>query len=190
MLGSCKSLKLDVGCGPGPKEGYIGVDTQTYNNRKIVKFNLEDIPKKALPFLDNSVDEIWCAHTLEHVDNPMQCIEEFYRILKDDGKLIIKVPYFAHHTANVPIHKNYWSFRSQMFFDSSYFETHTKWHNLKVSHKWGSSWKGAAINFPFELLIHVIGYGLYERFFCYCRPVFEITFEMQKGKELAGVVIE
>lgn len=175
-------FKLDVGCGPGPTKGYIGVDTQQYDRKDIVKFNLEDIPGKKMPFEDNSISEILCAHTLEHVDNPMQVVEEFYRILKPDGTLIIRVPYFAHHTANVPIHKNYWSFRSKMFFDSSYFETHTKWHDLKISHKWGSSWKGELINFPFELIIKFIGDGLYERFFCYMRPIFEIKFEMKKGE--------
>lgn len=175
-------MKLDIGCGPGPKEGYVGVDIQTYNNSKIIQFSLEDLPQKKLPFKNNSIDEIWCSHTLEHVDNVIACIEEFYRILKPNGKLTIKVPYYAHNTANVPVHKNYWSFRCKMFFDGNYFETPIKWTNLKISHQWGSSWKGALINLPFEGLIKLIGVDLYERFFCYVRPVFELTFEMNKGE--------
>ena len=179
MTSNENEIKLDVGCGPAPHEGYIGVDTIKYSE-KIVKFNLEDIPKEKLPFENESIDEIICYHTLEHVDNPMQVVEEFYRILKPGKKLIIKVPYFAHNTANVPIHKNYWSFRSKMFFDSSYFETPMKWTSCKMSHKWGSSWKGFVINLPFEFLINLVGYDLYERFFCYMRPIFEITFEITK----------
>ena len=175
-------FKIDAGCGPNPKAGYIGVDTQQYGKKDIIQFNLEDIPEKKLPFYDNSISEVWCSHTLEHVDNPMQVIEEFHRVLIPGGKLIIKVPYFAHHTANVPIHKNYWSFRSQMFFDGAYFETHSKWKNLEVSHTWGSSSIGDIINLPFELLIKLVGSGLYERFFCYIRPIFEIKFEMRKGE--------
>jgi SAM-dependent methyltransferase len=173
-------MKLDIGCGMSPINGYTGVDISDYGNNNIVAFNLEDIPNKLLPFGSDSIDEILCYHTLEHVNNPMSVIKEFYRILKPGGKLVVKVPYFAHHTANVPIHKNYWSFRSKMFFDESYHESMVGWKNVKVSYAWGSSWKGDIISFPFEIIIKLIGVDLYERFFCYVRPVFELRFEVVK----------
>jgi SAM-dependent methyltransferase len=117
---------------------------------------------------------------MEHIDNPLQVLEEFHRILKPGGKLIIKVPYFAHNCANVPMHKNYWSFRCKILFDNTYYESDIKWSSVVMSHKWGSSWKGYLISAPFEVIINLIGYELYDRFFCYVRPVFEITFEVIK----------
>ncbi|MBP9742820.1 MAG: class I SAM-dependent methyltransferase [Burkholderiales bacterium] len=42
-----------------------------------------------LPFSSNSVDLIICPHILEFSDNYPRLLEEFYRILIPDGKLII-----------------------------------------------------------------------------------------------------
>jgi ubiquinone/menaquinone biosynthesis C-methylase UbiE len=39
----------------------------------------------ALPFQDNSIDEIVCNHIYEHVPYADQMMEEIYRVLKEDG---------------------------------------------------------------------------------------------------------
>ena len=49
---------------------------------------------KPLNFPDNSVDEIYCSHFLEHVyrSEAVSIVKDFYRVLKKGGKLVIIVP--------------------------------------------------------------------------------------------------
>jgi hypothetical protein len=49
-----------------------------------------DILNIAYP--DNFFDAILCSHVLEHVDNDMQAMKEFYRVLRPDGWAILQVP--------------------------------------------------------------------------------------------------
>lgn len=52
-----------------------------------VKLDVQEIP-----FKDNSFDVIMCNHVLEHVDNDMKAMKEFYRVLKPGGWGIFQVP--------------------------------------------------------------------------------------------------
>lgn len=54
---------------------------------------LHDLTKK-LPWKDNSVDYIYCSHTLEHFmkDNGRYLLSEIYRVLKRGGLARIIVP--------------------------------------------------------------------------------------------------
>lgn len=46
----------------------------------------------SLGFRSGIFDAIVSFETLEHVDNPTDIIDEFYRLLRDDGILIVSVP--------------------------------------------------------------------------------------------------
>jgi len=46
----------------------------------------------ALPFPDLSFDRIFMVHGLEQADNARRCLREAWRLLKDDGRLIVVVP--------------------------------------------------------------------------------------------------
>ena len=59
---SSAPLKLDLGCGQNPKEGFEGVDL--YGDKAKHKVDLFKFP---WPFRDNSVDEIHASHFLEHI---------------------------------------------------------------------------------------------------------------------------
>jgi len=85
---SSKKKTLDLGCGLGPYKKYfpnrIGVD--------IYKTNAVDFIGDAHNlnmFKDNSFDCILCAEVFEHLSNPQKAINEMYRILKPNGKLIL-----------------------------------------------------------------------------------------------------
>jgi hypothetical protein len=62
-------IKLDLGCGLNPREGFEGVDL--YGDKAKHKVDLFKFP---WPFVDNSVDEISCSHLLEHI--PAREVEE------------------------------------------------------------------------------------------------------------------
>lgn len=42
---------------------------------------------------DNSIDVLISNHALEHVDDPILCINEFRRVVKNGGKIVIVVPH-------------------------------------------------------------------------------------------------
>jgi predicted SAM-dependent methyltransferase len=83
-------IKLNLGCGNDIKNGYINLDLIKSKGIDVVH-NLNIYP---YPFKENSFDEIYSSHIIEHLDNPSKFIEELWRISKNKGKIIIKTPTF------------------------------------------------------------------------------------------------
>jgi len=83
-------IKLHIGCGDLRLEDFINIDIQS----KTADINLDiyDLSK----FNDNTVDEIYISHVLEHIkrNNMLNIIIEFNRLLKKNGVLRIAVPDF------------------------------------------------------------------------------------------------
>lgn len=50
-------------------------------------FDLHDIPME-----DNRFEVVFCNHVMEHVDDPLQCMKELYRVMKPGGWAIMQVP--------------------------------------------------------------------------------------------------
>jgi len=82
------NLMLDVGCGNRCREGYEGIDKIYFENNK----HTMNVELEPLPYDDNVVDEIYCNHMLEHIQNLIFVLNEFHRVLKPSGKLEIGVP--------------------------------------------------------------------------------------------------
>lgn len=83
-------MKLNLGCGRDKKEGYIGLDISTEVGADIV-CNIEC----GIPLRDNEVDEILAYNVLEQVSTPHSFVfvmNELWRILKDTGEIIVRVP--------------------------------------------------------------------------------------------------
>lgn len=80
-------LRIDVGCGTQCLAGYLGVDR--YVESADVVADMWD-----LPFADESVDEIYSAHALEHVATAqvMPTLLEWKRVLKPSGVITLLVP--------------------------------------------------------------------------------------------------
>jgi SAM-dependent methyltransferase len=47
---------------------------------------------KGLPFDDGKFDYIFCLEVLEHIENPTFLLNQFNRVLNDDGVLLLSVP--------------------------------------------------------------------------------------------------
>lgn len=98
-----KELKLNLGCGQNPKEGYTNVDK--YGDPD-VKHDLETFP---WPFDDSSVSEIELNHVLEHLGQTteifLNIMKEMYRVCKDQAVVKITVPHPRHDDyLNDPTH--------------------------------------------------------------------------------------
>jgi SAM-dependent methyltransferase len=90
---------LDVGCGNKPYRNlfvnvdcYIGLEFDTPESRaaNYAEFFYDG---HHFPFNDASYDVVLCNQVLEHVFNPEEFLNEIFRILKPDGKLLLSVPF-------------------------------------------------------------------------------------------------
>jgi SAM-dependent methyltransferase len=107
-------LKLDIGCGPNRRPGFIGVDIAESTGADIV-MNMET---QNLPFEDNSVDEIVCSHFLEHVHNLIPIMNECHRVLKPRGVMVIYVPIYPSIQAfQDPTHVRFFTQMTLSYFD-------------------------------------------------------------------------
>ena len=87
-----KMKKLNIGCGTDIRKGWINLDNHKQHGADVV-FDLKEVYKrKKMPFKDNSMEQIYCSHVLEHLSYTTPIIDEFLRIIKEDGLIEIKVP--------------------------------------------------------------------------------------------------
>jgi len=115
--------KLNVACGFEHLKDYINID----NDRRVFPDILRDL-EQGLPFDDNSVDEVFSKHTLEHIspDKIHWVIAEIYRVLKPNGRFKVIVPINKGWLCS-PEHKCPWSNNSVIFL--------TDW-NTRENYKW------------------------------------------------------
>ncbi len=118
-------MKLDIGCGTRKKEGFKGVDILPLEGVDYVC----DLEKK-LPFEDNSVEEIFCSHTLEHIHNFPELMAEFWRVCKPGAKVRILVPYFRSERAfRDPTHVRFFTYLTFNYFSRSDKVPHYNFQN-------------------------------------------------------------
>ena len=81
--------KLNLGSGNRKREDWINIDINSNNNPDIVR----DI-SKGLPFDDDSVDEIYISHVIEHLkwEDFFFVMSEMHRVCKKGAQLQIIVP--------------------------------------------------------------------------------------------------
>ena len=90
---------LDVGCGDRPYESlffqgsYLGIDVLTSGRSEELKKPDLYYDGVTIPFNDNSFDIVMSSQVLEHVNSPVELLREMGRVLKDDGSLIISIPF-------------------------------------------------------------------------------------------------
>lgn len=111
------ALKLNIGCGTDIRQGWINLDQINLPGVDVVH-NLEALP---LPFENESFDEILCQDVIEHLEY-IPVIKEFYRILKNGGKVHIRVPHFSSPNSFAdPTHKKFFSIKTFEFFAKDNF---------------------------------------------------------------------
>jgi hypothetical protein len=96
-----KPLLLDLGCGSNFKEGWVHVDFFSapnfkwfVNKSKYRKPEIETDLRYPILCKNNSVDGIYCGHTIEHLypDKAYQLINEIFRILKPNSWVRMNFP--------------------------------------------------------------------------------------------------
>ncbi len=85
-------LKLHLGCGSVHLDGYINIDKYNPRADRVMDVCELDYP-------DNSVDEIFTSHMVEHLaySEFVKALREWKRVLKQSGTLIIRCPNAERH---------------------------------------------------------------------------------------------
>lgn len=100
-MSETKKIKLDLASGNNKQKGFIGMDIvgPPETDADIV----HDLLTFPWPFDDNSVDEVFSSHFLEHIphgndprkDLMFEFMDEIYRILKPGGLARFVCPYYT-----------------------------------------------------------------------------------------------
>ena len=90
---------LDIGCGIKPYRSlfktinYIGIDIKNSGHSNTDKIVDKFYDGENIPYEDNSFDFIVCTQVLEHTKNPEKIYKECSRVLKNNGKIFISMPF-------------------------------------------------------------------------------------------------
>lgn len=82
-----KPLRLNLGCGPEHLKGWVNIDSNPEERPDLVA----DVTDLSM-FADDSVDEIYASHILEHIDVRVPALAEWARVLRPGGVITVVVP--------------------------------------------------------------------------------------------------
>ncbi len=102
-------MKLDIGCGKNKRAGFIGLDRVRMPGVDVVC----DLDKGNIPLADNSVEEVYSMHFMEHVFDLLFVMGEVWRVCTHGAKVTIAVPYFTSVGAfRDPTHRQFFTFET------------------------------------------------------------------------------
>ena len=113
-------MKLDIGCGNNKQEGFTGIDITKEGTQADIAHDLEVFP---WPIEDNSVNEVFCSHYIEHTNDLIAFMNELWRITKSGAVLSFISPYYTSVRAwQDPTHKRAISENTYFYFDREWRE--------------------------------------------------------------------
>jgi SAM-dependent methyltransferase len=109
-------VRLDLGCGPSPADGYEGVDL--FPGPGVV--HVVDL-EQPWPWDPNSVEGVNCSHLVEHVRDLPRFMAELWRVCKDGAEVLISHPYqFNVRAWQDPTHVRALNEVSWFYFDAQW----------------------------------------------------------------------
>jgi SAM-dependent methyltransferase len=115
MTKNVRGMKLNLGCGRFPKEGYVNVDWAKADGVELV----HDLSRLPYPFESNSAALIEADHVLEHLPSVFDVMRELHRVLEPGGIAHIKVPHFSRGFSH-PEHKRGFDATFPYYFDPTF----------------------------------------------------------------------
>ncbi|OAA83183.1 methyltransferase domain-containing protein [Clostridium ljungdahlii] len=113
--------KLELGCGKNPMPGWIHLDYMNLSGVDVVA-NLDTCDKVPLPFEDNTIDEFFGSHVIEHISKPLPMMEELHRIAKPGAIAVFRCPYGSSDDAfENPTHVRQYFLHSYGYFSQPYY---------------------------------------------------------------------
>lgn len=177
-------MKLNLGCGTDIRAGYKNYDVVKVDGAD----GIIDLNKK-LPFKDNSIEEILCLDTIEHLQtSPINVLKEFYRVLKENGTAIIRVPFCRHPSAYSMDHIRYfmpYSFDGIHSPENGEYPHMFRGMNFKLSYETSSELlnRMKSIRLFDRHIGWIFMHQIYMRFLSWFFPFYTITFRFTAIKD-------
>lgn len=174
---------LDIGCGPEKFPGAIGAD----KNPETAADVLCDLDRGALPFADNSFDQVRALHIIEHVADVIKTMEEFHRVTRPGGTIYLVTPHYTDASSfRDPTHRWHLNSYSFLYFykggmhgrDMWYTKVRMRQARLRV--KLLSVWRLLGFEFLVNRLPRFRWFWEYYLSFVIRGKVMEFTFEVLK----------
>lgn len=138
-------MKLDLGCGGKKREGFLGVDQYPMEGVDVVL----KIGTDPWPWADDSVEEIYCSHFLEHL-NALQRVHfmnEAFRVMKEGAAAVIITPHWASNRAYgdfthqwPPVAELFYSYLRRAWRMTSAPHTDVQWNPVGYSCDFETTW--------------------------------------------------
>jgi SAM-dependent methyltransferase len=115
-------MKINLGSGGQPREGYVNVDSNPKSPKVSVVHDLDAYP---WPFESDCADEVYISHCLEHLADRNRAMKEIHRILKPGGVLHALVPHFTWQFAYAdPTHRHFFAHGTFFYYarECGYFD--------------------------------------------------------------------
>lgn len=97
--------QIDLGCGGNKRDGFIGIDRLDFGQEIVW-----DV-RNGLPFIDETIDEIYSSHFFEHLTyselEPL--MEELKRVMSANATIKIIVPHKTTTGAWDYAHRTFWN---------------------------------------------------------------------------------
>jgi SAM-dependent methyltransferase len=104
---------LDVGCGDGAVSRlFLEAGSEVFGvdivpefaekaSKKGIQVKVADVTKDGLPFPEMEMDVVYAGALIEHLYDPEFFLRECYRVLKEDGLLVLSTPNIASLTSRL-----------------------------------------------------------------------------------------
>jgi SAM-dependent methyltransferase len=170
---------LDVGCGVNKFPGAIGIDRLS-SSRADVLCDLDRLP---YPFRDCAFDGLRATHVIEHVSDVIRTMEEFHRLLRTGGRVVITTPHYTDFSSFCdPTHRWHLNSFSLRYFGESHggfgYYSKCRFREISVKVKLLALWRWSGFEF---LVNHFPRFRrFWEYYLCYVVRGKVIEFELEK----------
>ena len=115
------TLRLNLGCGRHPIEGWTNIDAVSLPGVDVVA-DLDRCRESPLPFAESTADAFLLAHVLEHLADPLGLMQELHRIARPGAIATIRCPYGSSDDADEdPTHRRRYFIGSFGYFSQPYY---------------------------------------------------------------------
>jgi 2-polyprenyl-3-methyl-5-hydroxy-6-metoxy-1,4-benzoquinol methylase len=128
---------LDIGCAKGELKNlllsesiqYLGVEpfmsdylAAKANGLDVIHCSAED----AIALLDSKFDNIVFADVLEHLQNPIELLNDYRKFLSPGGEIVISIPNVAHWSNRLGLLFGKWNYTDRGILDRTHLRFFTK----------------------------------------------------------------
>jgi SAM-dependent methyltransferase len=157
---------LDVGCGINKKAGAIGIDRNPASRADV----LCELDRFPYPFRDSSFDALQAVHVIEHVSDVIRTMEEFHRLVRKGGEVLIVTPHYTDFSSFCdPTHRWHLNSFSLRYFGEDHggfgYYTSARFEEISVRVRLLALWRWLG----FELLVNAFPRyrRFWEHYLCY-----------------------